>query len=164
MKYSATITEDIVKYIEENGLIDYGGSTLTRFLEEMHIDDRTWYRWLDKAEFAEAVKKAKEVYKANLEKKLVDSLAKSAMGFEADFTRTEYTADANGKPIISKQIKEKRPIAPNVSANIFLLTNLNPQQWKQRNHQEITGEDGEPLAQSPVNITISETKKVEVEK
>lgn len=166
MKYKPELVREMVKWVETNGLVDYGGATLKSFLHKFQIDDMTYYRWIKKTDFAEAIKKAKDVFKANLENDLVGSLSKAAKGYNAEYTRTEYVSDQNGKPIINKQIKESKPIPPNIAANIFLLTNIASDRWKNRQNQEVTGADGEPLSQTPITIQISETKptKVEVER
>jgi len=166
MKYNPQLVQEIRTWIEENGLIEHGGATFKSLLDAFKVDQRTWYRWMERADFAEAITKAKQVFKGSLEKRLVDSLARAAQGYEGTFERTEYVSNAEGKPMISKKIVEKKPVAPSVAANIFLLTNLAPDRWKNRQNQEVTGADGEPLSQAPIQITISEAKpsKVEVEK
>lgn len=154
-KYTTQNLSKIADWVAKNGLIDYGGATLTSFINEFGIDDMTYYRWMRKTEFAEMIEKAKAQYKANLSVKLVDSLARAAQGYEAETTRTEYVSDREGKPVISKQIKERKPVPPNVGAAIFLLTNLSTE-WKNRQTNEITGKDGGELFSQPVTIRIHE--------
>lgn len=165
MKYKPELVREMVSWVEENGLIDHGGATFKSFCQHFGIDDMTFYKWMHKSDFSEAIEKAKDIFKSRLEKKLVDSLARAAEGYTAETSRTEYVNDPNGKPIINKKIVEKKPVAPNVAAAIYLLGNLSPERWKNRQSSEITGADGEPLSQSPITIQISEAgKKVEVEK
>jgi len=157
MKYNATLAYKMGEWVAAHGLIEYGGAPLHSFLDTFKIDQRTYYRWLrDNAEFAETLQNAKERYKANLSVKLVDSLARAAQGYEAETTRTEYVSDREGKPVISKQIKERKPVPPNVGAAIFLLTNLSAE-WKNRQTNEVTGAGGEALFSQPVTIRIHET-------
>ena len=131
----AKYTKDMIKacadWVRENGLIDYGGATLTDFCKAMSIDNMSYYRWLSKSEFSEAIKKAKEQFRDRLEKEIVKSLANAAKGYDYDQITTEYT-DVNGKPKIKKQVKKTVHIEPNVAASIFLLTNLAPERWKNR--------------------------------
>lgn len=164
MKYKPEMVAEMVEWISENGLMDYGGATFTSFLEKFQINDKTFYRWMDKAEFAELVTKAKATFKDNLEHKLVSSLAKAAEGYTAEYSRVEYVNDPQGKPIINKKIVEKKPVPPSVAAGIYLLGNLAPDRWKNKQSNEITGADGEPLAQTPITIQISEAKGTKVEK
>ena len=130
-KYNKDMIQACADWVRENGLIDFGGATLTDFCKAMGIEYQTYYRWLDKVEFVEAIKKAKEQFRDSLEKDIVKSLANSAKGYEYTQTTTEYT-DVNGKPSIKKQVKKNIRVEPNVGAAIFLLTNIAPQRWKNR--------------------------------
>lgn len=157
-KYNSILCAQMGEWVEQNGLMEYGGAPLVSFLDAFHIDQRSYYNWLrDKSDFAETIQKAKDKFRASLATKLVESLAKAAQGYEAETTRTEYVSDKSGKPIISKQIKEKKPVAPNVGAAIFLLTNVAPE-WKNRQTSEVTGAEGEPLLSQPITISINEAK------
>lgn len=130
-KYNKDMIQACADWVRENGLIDYGGATLTDFCKAMSIDNMSYYRWLSKSEFSEAIKEAKEQFRDRLEKEIVKSLANAAKGYDYDQITTEYT-DVNGKPKIKKQVKKTVHIEPNVAASIFLLTNLAPGQWKNR--------------------------------
>ena len=132
-------------WVRENGLIDFGGATLTDFCKAMGIKDQTYYRWLDKVEFVEAIKKAKEAFRSTLENDIVKSLANSAKGYEYEQYTTEYT-DVNGKPKIKKQVKKNIRVEPNVGAAIFLLTNIAPDRWKNKQDSNVSvKEDSEPI-------------------
>ena len=130
-KYNKTMIQSCADWVRENGLIDYGGATLTDFCKAMSIDNKTYYAWMGKTEFSEAIKKAKEAFRDSLEKDIVKSLANAAKGYEYFQTTTEYT-DVNGKPRIKKQVKKNIRIEPNVGAAIFLLTNIAPDRWKNK--------------------------------
>lgn len=132
-------------WVRKNGLIDFGGATLTDFCKAMGIEDQTYYRWLDKVEFVEAIKKAKEAFRSTLENDIVKSLANSAKGYEYEQYTTEYT-DVNGKPKIKKQVKKNIRVEPNVGAAIFLLTNIAPDRWKNKQDSTVSvKEDNEPI-------------------
>lgn len=132
-------------WVRKNGLIDFGGATLTDFCKAMGIEDQTYYRWLDKVEFVEAIKKAKEAFRSTLENDIVKSLANSAKGYEYEQYTTEYT-DVNGKPKIKKQVKKNIRVEPNVGAAIFLLTNIAPDRWKNKQDSNVSvKEDSEPI-------------------
>ena len=130
-KYNKDMVQACADWVRENGLIDYGGATLTDFCNAMRIDNKTYYAWMEKTEFSESIKKAKEQFRDSLENDIVKSLANSAKGYEYEQYTTEYT-DVNGKPKIKKQVKKTVHIEPNVAAAIFLLTNLAPERWKNR--------------------------------
>lgn len=144
-KYNKDMVQSCADWVRENGLMDYGGATLTDFCNAMSIDDQTYYRWLCKVEFAEAIKKAKEAFRSNLEKDIVKSLANSAKGYEYEQYTTEYT-DVNGKPKIKKQVKKNIRVEPNVGAAIFLLTNIAPDRWKNKQDSNVSvKENSEPI-------------------
>lgn len=163
MKCKPNLLHEIVEWVTQNGLQDYGGATLRSLCDTFKIDKVTFYNWMKKSTFSTSIENAKAVFKENLEKKLVDSLAKAAEGYVATYERTEYVNSAEGKPIISKKIVEKKQVAPSVAANIYLLGNINPEKWKNRQSSEVTGADGEPLSQTPITIQISEAKPSKVE-
>lgn len=151
-KYNKQMVQACADWVRENGLIDFGGATLTDFCKAMGIDDQTYYRWLGKVEFAEEIKKAKESFRESLEKDIVKSLAKAAKGYEYEQYTTEYT-DVNGKPKIKKQVKKNIRVEPNVGAAVFLLTNIAPERWKNRQNQEVNISNEKP-------ITVDEAKKI----
>lgn len=144
-KYSKDMVQACADWVRKNGLIDFGGATLTDFCKAMGIEDQTYYRWLDKVEFVEAIKKAKEAFRSTLENDIVKSLANSAKGYEYEQYTTEYT-DVNGKPKIKKQVKKNIRVEPNVGAAIFLLTNIAPDRWKNKQDSTVpVKEDNEPI-------------------
>ena len=144
-KYSKDMLQACADWVRKNGLIDFGGATLTDFCKAMGIEDQTYYRWLDKVEFVESIKKAKEAFRSTLENDIVKSLANSAKGYEYEQYTTEYT-DVNGKPKIKKQVKKNIRVEPNVGAAIFLLTNIAPDRWKNKQDSNVSvKEDSEPI-------------------
>lgn len=141
-------------WVRKNGLIDFGGATLTAFCKAMGIEDQTYYRWLDKVEFVEAIKKAKEAFRSTLENDIVKSLANSAKGYEYEQYTTEYT-DVNGKPKIKKQVKKNIRVEPNVGAAIFLLTNIAPDRWKNKQDSTVSVKEGN----EPIQIEIIDKRE-----
>lgn len=157
-KYNKEMMQRCADWVRENGLMEYGGAKLMDFCKAMGIDNVTYYNWMEKSEFSEAIKKAKEDFKNNLEHDLVISLAKSAKGYEYEQTMTEWT-DVNGKPKIKRQVKKNIHVEPNVGANIFLLTNIAPERWKNRQDSKVehTGE-----VSTGLNITVSNDETAEL--
>lgn len=146
-KFCNAKTKECSDWVRENGLIEFGGAKMTDFCSHFCIDQRTYYRWLKNAEFANAIKKAKEDFKNSLERDIVMSLAKAAKGGEFEEVKSEYH-DVDGKPRIKKQTKTIKNVEPNVGAAIFLLTNLNPDRWQNKQYQKteiINDELSEPL-------------------
>lgn len=110
-----------------------GGITMTTFCDWQNT----------KPEFAEAVKRAKEVYEEwELNGILADarkSLKTLVCGLEYEEIKTEYENDANGQPRIKKQLRTTKKILPNPTAVIFALCNRDPEHWQNRINQELSG-------------------------
>lgn len=132
MKLSPQKIEECAQWVRENGLTEYGGATIKTFCEAIGIDRTTFYHWKENATFSTAIEKAKIDFKNTLEVRIVQSLAKTAMGYTYVKKKTEYKTNKDGKAIIAKQTHEDIDVAPNVGAGIFLLTNINPERWKNK--------------------------------
>lgn len=141
-KYSTELVGEIGSWIAEHGLMDYGGARLKELCSAFGISDNTYYQWLGKDEFREAVDRGKQSFKESLNRDLVTSLAMSAKGF--DYTKTkehkEFYPRKDGKkghPIKVVEDVERGFTPPNVGAAIFLLTNLAPEQWQNRQRSDV---------------------------
>lgn len=140
MKYSKEKIQECADWVRLNGLMEHGGATMIDFCKVMDIDSETYRRWMEKAEFAEAIKNAKADFKASQEERLVESLMNSALGYEAEEVKSEYSNDLlTGKPKLKKQTRTKKHIQPNTGAAIFLLTNIAPEKWKNKLNTEHSG-------------------------
>ena len=140
-KLSEELINDITRWVRENGLIDCGGATLVSLCRTFAVSDRTFHRWMKRKDFADAIADAKKYYAEHLEHDLVASLAKSAKGYSYVKRKTEYTSDKDGRPVIKKQTTEDVDVQPNVGAAIFLLTNIAPERWvnKQQTQTDLQG-------------------------
>lgn len=140
-KLNVELVEDVCRWVRENGLIECGGATLVTLCRTFGISDRTFHRWLKRKEFADAIAEAKKFFADNLERDLVQSLAKAAKGYSYVKRKTEYTSDKTGNPVIKKQTTEDVDVQPNVGAAIFLLTNIAHERWvnKQQTQADIQG-------------------------
>lgn len=140
MKYNKLKIEECAAWVEIHGLMDYGGAMLKDFCREMDITQETYFQWMKQTEFSEAIRKAKETFRGTLEKRVVDSLANSALGYDVEETRVEYKQGKDGKPIPVKRVQTKKHIAANTGAGIFLLTNIAPERWKNKLNTEHSGD------------------------
>lgn len=140
MKYSKAKIEECAEWVRINGLMDYGGAMLRDFCRAMDINADTYFEWMLKPEFSEAIQKAKAEFRSTQEERLVESLMNSALGYEATETKTEYVSDENGSRRPKKQMVTKKHIQPNTGAAIFLLTNIAPDKWKNKLNTEHSGE------------------------
>jgi hypothetical protein len=139
MKYSEEMVKRCAEWVREYGLIECGGASLISYCAAMAIDTETHRRWLNKAEYADAIKRAKEEFRGKLEKNIVTSMAQAATGYEFEETSTEFI-NRDGVPVPRKTLKTKKRVQPNVAAGIFLLTNIAPERWKNKQNTEHTGQ------------------------
>lgn len=129
MKYSAEITEKICRHLKK-------GNTITTTCQAVGISKDTFYEWVKKkADFADAIKKAKAIP----DKKVENALYKSAtMGHK--YTEKEYKGVAVGEKVKMILVKTvKKIIPPNITAQIFYLKNRQPGEWKDRLNFDVNG-------------------------
>lgn len=128
---------DILNYIIQ-------GYSQKEACKKAGIAEGTFYRWCDEDnEFREQVRQAQDearITKADV-RAVEQSLLDVARGFEYEEVKTEYesrevvdekTGKKEFKPVIKKQVRTTKRFAPNVEAIKFLLTNRDPQNWKNR--------------------------------
>lgn len=118
-------------WVEQNGLQDFGGATIADLCRYIGIDRATFYAWMNDPTFSTRIKNAKAVFAETAEKRLVDSLFSVALGAETEKQHIEEYTDASGNKKVKKTI-DKQKLPPNVGANCFLLKNLNPEKWQDR--------------------------------
>lgn len=166
MKYSIALVQTAERWVKEHGLIDYGGGQLQDFIKVLGIDDKTYRRWMnEKDEFKAAVERAKDEYKKNLVHDLHETLAMVAKGYEKDVTETEYKPNPSddNKPIITKMKKKRIIFEPNVGAAIFLLTNLDPEHYQNRQSSNVAlrSSDEKEMSLEEINAEIARLEKME---
>lgn len=145
-RYTAEIKKEIFECLKS-------GMTEKQTYDKVNISPDTFYRWIaQKAEFSELVKTAKAEFRSGLVKKLEDSLYRKAIGYEVEETETEYTSDSEGNPTIKKQSRKKKHIQPDTGAIIFALTNLAPEDWKNKQFQQI---DGNVKTESDAQVSLA---------
>lgn len=128
---------DILNYIIQ-------GYSQKEACKKAGIAEGTFYRWCDEdSEFREQVRSAQDearISKADV-RAVEQSLLDVAKGFEYEEVKTEYesrevideqTGKKVTKPVIKKQVRTTKRVTPNVEAIKFLLTNRDPQNWKNR--------------------------------
>lgn len=163
-KYSQKKCEECEAFIASHGLIDYGGAKLKDYCEQMGFDEKTHRNWkrLHKP-YTDAISRGMEAYKATHTRLLFGTLMEAAIGGERKLPHehTEYRPDPRNpeNAIIRKQIRDVKTvyIAPNVVAGIFLLCNLDPEHFKNRQQNDITvkkQEDEEQLSPEEIKAEI----------
>lgn len=102
----------------------------------LEIDVVTFYDWKKKKPlFAKALRKGKE----EADELIVYSLYHRAQGY----THPEEKVFCNDGKIIRARVLKHYP--PDTNALKFWLINRHPDKWKDRHHQEITGQSGGPI-------------------
>lgn len=136
-KYTPERVEIITKAIAD-------GKTYKEAYTMAGIGKDAFYDWInDKPEFAEAVKRAEAIYNEWYNTTLVQDCKRSlrdlVLGYDYTETRTESTTAKDGKTKVTKTTTTVKHVAPNPTAIIFALTNRDPENWKNRQTNEITG-------------------------
>lgn len=128
MKYSEEIIEKICKLLKR-------GNTITTTCQAVGISKETFYQWMKKSDFSDAIKKAMAIP----DKKVENALYKSAiMGHR--YKEKEFKGVAVGEKVKMILVKTvTKIIAPNVTAQIFYLKNRQPDEWKDRHDLDVSG-------------------------
>lgn len=139
-RYSKQIVQDICSFIEKDSY------TNAEICKMVNIAESTFYDWkAKKPEFSESIKKAEEVFNGVIVSEAKKSLVKLIRGYSAQDKKT-VTADTgkkdeDGKPIV--KVKEhsvtEKHYQPNTAAVIFALTNRDPENWKNKYNNEMSG-------------------------
>lgn len=167
MKYSQTTVRNAYEWVKKNGLIDYGGGQLQDFCAYLGIDDMTYRRWLKgKDDFRQAIEKAKEEFKVGLTHDLHETLSMVAKGYEKEVTETEYRPNPKDpeKPTITKVKRKKVIFEPHVGAAIFLITNLDPEHYQNRQNSNIalrTKPEEKDMTLEEINAELERLEKME---
>jgi hypothetical protein len=103
----------------------------------LDICSTVFYEWLkNRPEFAESIKKGKAI----ADQKVVESLYKRATGFT--FTETKHVDDGHAVRIETVV----KCIPPDTTAAIYWTKNRMPKEWRDKQIQEISGIDGDPIS------------------
>ena len=131
-KYCDEIVQEICGYIRD-------GFSFEQSFKKAGIGEETFYGWKrEKTEFSEAVKAAKKEFLRNQYKDAVQSLYKRATGYDVEEPEITY-GDKDGKPYIKQKKVRTKHIPADPQALKFLLTNLYPDEWQDRQKNELTG-------------------------
>lgn len=140
-KYTKELLEKICSLIKEDSF------TIAEICINVGISERSFYDWQTKyAEFADSIKRAREDFNSLLIVECKKSLIKKIRGYTIQEKKT-ITADTgklteDGKPIV--KVKEHsvtdKHFQPDTAAIIFTLCNRDPDNWKNRQENNITGD------------------------
>lgn len=153
-------------------LLSKDSYTVSEICSLSGISETTYYEWqATKAEFSEAVSHARFQFDELLVKEAKNSLRKKVLGYEVEETKVVYVNHTikgeDGKekqvPRIKEQTTVKKHFQPDTAAIVFALTNKAPEEWKNRQNNEVTGKDGKDLfagkSDEELNARIEELEK-----
>lgn len=145
-KYNKKIAEKICSLIATDTY------TVAEVCRMVKIHPDTYYTWIKEfSEFSAAIKKAEAERMAVFVVEAKKSLLRKIQGYTVQERHITTVGsgkfDVNGKEI--PRIKEQKVVdkhfQPDTAAIIFTLTNGEPENWKNRQNNEVTGKDGKDL-------------------
>lgn len=149
MKLTKEMVDRAALWVRMNGLYPQQcGAPVKRLCEFLDIDFKTYQAWMRKSNFSNAIKKAQQEFRQETVIELVNTMKKCALGYSVTTADSKYKAQVVREydPKTGKKVKEyttdkgvkieetrkETHVQPNVGAGIFLLTNLDPENWKNR--------------------------------
>jgi len=131
MKYSKELTERLCKHLKQ-------GSSIKSACAAAGISRETFHQWKKtKPDFSDTVDRAMAIP----DRKVENTLYKTAKGFR--YTETEYKAIANKDHTKIAHIpikKVRKMVLPSVAAQKFILTNRNPEEWRDKQDLDVSGD------------------------
>lgn len=130
------VKDDIIFYIRE-------GDSNILACKKVGISKETFYTWInDKPDFSDSLKKARKEFRETIVQTLEQSLWKRAAGYEIEESKNEYRTLKDGSKVLVKSSKITKHFPPDTGALIFALTNLDPENWKNRQDNRLSVDDG----------------------
>ena len=130
------VKDDIISYIRE-------GESNILACKKVGISKETFYTWInDKPDFSDSLKKARKEFRETIVQTLEQSLWKRAAGYEIEESKNEYRTLKDGSKVLVKSSKITKHFPPDTGALIFALTNLDPENWKNRQDNRLSVDDG----------------------
>lgn len=126
------VKDDIISYIRE-------GDSNILACKKVGISKETFYTWInDKPDFSDSLKKARKEFRETIVQTLEQSLWKRAAGYEVEEVKNEYRTLKDGSKVLVKSSKTTKHFPPDTGALIFALTNLDPENWKNRQDNRLS--------------------------
>ena len=130
------VKDDIISYIRE-------GDSNILACKKVGISKETFYTWInDKPDFSDSLKKARKEFRETIVQTLEQSLWKRAAGYEVEEVKNEYRTLKDGSKVLVKSSKITKHFPPDIGALIFALTNLDPENWKNKQDNRLSVDDG----------------------
>lgn len=130
------VKDDIISYIRE-------GDSNILACKKVGISKETFYTWINhKPDFSDSLKKARKEFRETIVQTLEQSLWKRASGYEVEEVKNEYRTLKDGSKVLVKSRKITKHFPPDTGALIFALTNLDPENWKNRQDNRLSVDEG----------------------
>lgn len=130
------VKDDIISCIRE-------GDSNILACKRVGISKSTFYEWLESyPDFSDSLKKARKEFRETIVQTLEQSLWKRAAGYEIEESKNEYRTLKDGSKVLVKSSKITKHFPPDTGALIFALTNLDPENWKNRQDNRLSVDDG----------------------
>lgn len=156
MKLNADLIKRMAAWVEENGLFpEPCGASLREFCKTFGIDDASYRRWMQRADFADALARARAKFRTRTVHEVENAIIAAAKGVNYEKTRQEgkqvpkvvktydpvtgklVREETTFEMIATKAVKERVYYPPDVRAAQFVLTNLAPDKWKDRQDKNV---------------------------
>lgn len=156
MKLNEKLIRQMAAWVEDHGLFpEPCGASLREFCRVFGIDDASYRRWMKRADFADALACAREKFRTNTVHDVENALIAAAKGVDYEKVKQEgkqvprvvKTYDpVTGKlvreetimeMVTTKAVKERVYFPPDVRAAQFVLTNLAPDRWKDKQEKDV---------------------------
>lgn len=158
------IKSQIVEWVRENGLQRYGGATVKTLAESFKISVNSFFTARkNDSQFASDLADAMEDFRERIEPILVKSLFNSARGYDYVQESEEIRYDKHNEITGSVRKRKTIHVEPNVNAGIFILTNLYPDRWRNKQTQELTAVSDEDKCIQVEVVTPDEPKQLTAE-
>ena len=130
------VKDDIISCIRE-------GDSNILACKKVGISKSTFYEWLESyPDFSDSLKKARKEFRETIVQTLEQSLWKRAAGYEIEESKNEYRTLKDGSKVLVKSSKITKHFRPDTGALIFALTNLDPENWKNRQDNRLSVDEG----------------------
>jgi hypothetical protein len=126
------VKDDIISCIRE-------GDSNILACKKVGISKSTFYEWLESyPDFSASLKKARKEFRETIVQTLEQSLWKRAAGYEVEEVKNEYRTLKDGSKVLVKSSKITKHFPPDTGALIFALTNLDPENWKNKQDNRLS--------------------------
>lgn len=173
MKLTPAKIAEAEAWVEKHGLYPQPkGALVKTFCEAMGISERTYCNWSKLSDFSEALNRAREKFKITVVREVADATIEAAKGFSFEKTKEDAKAvdevieefdpvtgklirrTTTKKLVTVKATRERYVCPPDIKAAALVLTNMDPQNWRQKQDLNLGGQKDERI---PIVVGSSDT-------